>query len=75
MKNKRNLIKIWLLGALLLPLASGAQQVTKISAGSGFSLFVKSDGSLWAMGYNGGAPHKSTTLHMTLTMGFSLWGT
>jgi alpha-tubulin suppressor-like RCC1 family protein len=51
MKNNRNLIKIWLLVALL-PLAGGAQPVTRISAGSYFTLFLKGDGSLWGMGQN-----------------------
>lgn len=31
---------------------SGAQPVTKIAGGFEHSLFLKSDGSLWAMGYN-----------------------
>ena len=51
----RNLIQTWLLCVLMLqPLTSGAQPVTKIAAGSesNHSLFLKSDGSLWAMGYN-----------------------
>ena len=53
MKPKRNLIQMCLLGALLLhALNSGAQTVTNIAAGSNHSLFLKSDGSLWAMGYN-----------------------
>lgn len=34
-------------------LTSGAQTVTRISGGDFFSLFLKSDGSLWGMGYNG----------------------
>jgi alpha-tubulin suppressor-like RCC1 family protein len=49
----RNLIQIWLLCAVLLQaLTSGAQPVTQIAAGGGHSLFLKSDGSLWAMGDN-----------------------
>jgi alpha-tubulin suppressor-like RCC1 family protein len=53
MKTTRNLIHICLLGAVLLQaLTSGAQTVTKIAAGQYHSLFLKSDGSLWAMGYN-----------------------
>jgi len=53
-KTKRNLIQIWLLCAavLLQAVTSGAQPVTKVAAGAWHSLFVKSDGSLWAMGYN-----------------------
>ncbi len=38
---------------LLLALTSGAQPVTQIAAGGYHSLFLKSDGSLWAMGFNG----------------------
>ena len=53
MKTKRNPIQIWLLcAAVLQAVTSGAQPVTKIAAGYGHSLFLKSDGSLWAMGYN-----------------------
>jgi alpha-tubulin suppressor-like RCC1 family protein len=49
----RNLIQIWLLCVLMLqPLTSGAQPVTKIATGQYHSLFLKSDGSLWAMGLN-----------------------
>jgi alpha-tubulin suppressor-like RCC1 family protein len=53
MKKKLDLMKIWLFGALILPLASGAQPVTKIATGGNFSLFLKGDGSLWGMGQNG----------------------
>jgi hypothetical protein len=54
MKTKRNLIQIWLLcAAMLQSFTSGAQPVTKIAGGSAHSLFLKSDGSLWAMGANG----------------------
>jgi len=53
MKTKRNLIQACLLGAILLQaLNSGAQPVTKIAAGYHHSLFLKGDGSLWAMGDN-----------------------
>jgi hypothetical protein len=37
---------------MLQAMASGAQPVTAIAAGSYHSLFLKSDGSLWAMGGN-----------------------
>ena len=37
---------------MLQALTSGAQPVTKIAAGGYHSLFLKSDGSLWAMGDN-----------------------
>ena len=52
MKTKRNLIQIILLCATILQsLTSGAQPVTQIAAGMSYSLFLKSDGSLWGMGY------------------------
>jgi hypothetical protein len=52
MKIKRNLIQIGLLGAALLQAATSvAQPVTKVAAGTVYSLFLKSDGSLWGMGY------------------------
>jgi alpha-tubulin suppressor-like RCC1 family protein len=37
---------------MLQAVNSGAQTVTKVAAGSDHSLFLKNDGSLWAMGYN-----------------------
>jgi alpha-tubulin suppressor-like RCC1 family protein len=53
MKAKRSLILACVLGAVLLPVfTSRAQSAAKISAGDGFSLFLKGDGSLWAMGEN-----------------------
>jgi len=53
MKTKRNLIQIWLLCAVVLQtVTSGAQPVTKVAAGVYHSLFLKSDGSLWTMGWN-----------------------
>ena len=49
----RNLIQICLLcAAMLQALSSGAQPVTQIAAGNFHILFLKSDGSLWAMGLN-----------------------
>ena len=54
MKNKRSLIPLWLLVAVQLQaITGGAQPVTRIGAGSVHSLFLRSDGSLWAMGNNG----------------------
>ena len=53
MKTKRNLVQAWLLClAMLQADPSGAQPVTRISAGATHSLFLKGDGSLWAMGWN-----------------------
>jgi len=53
MRTKCNLIQIWLLCAAMLPaVAYGTQPVTKLAAGGDHSLFLKSDGSLWAMGDN-----------------------
>ncbi len=55
MKTKRTRIQIWLICAAMLQAAtSGAQPVTQIATGSTgeHSLFLKSDGSLWGMGYN-----------------------
>jgi len=37
---------------MLQALTSSAQPVTQIAAGIGHSLFLKSDGSLWAVGFN-----------------------
>lgn len=49
--NTHQGIKLYLLiGLFFQTIVTGAQPVTKIAAGHGFSLFVKSDGSLWAMG-------------------------
>jgi len=64
----RSLIQTWLLcAALLQAVTSGAQTVTKIAAGGGHSLFLKSDGSLWAMGENEyGQLGDSTTNNMNL---------
>jgi alpha-tubulin suppressor-like RCC1 family protein len=54
MKTRRHLFHISLLCAALVPAeSSGAQPVTQIAAGSTHSLFLKGDGSLWAMGDNG----------------------
>jgi alpha-tubulin suppressor-like RCC1 family protein len=41
---------LWIL--FMLVATSGAQPVTKIAAGDEHSLFLKSDNSLWAMGWN-----------------------
>jgi len=52
-KTLRQLLKHCLLAALLLAAGSGhAQSVTKIAAGGWCSFFIKSNGSLWAMGKN-----------------------
>ena len=42
-----------LTNSINLPQQIVASGVTAIAAGSYHSLFLKSDGSLWAMGYNG----------------------
>ncbi len=52
MKLRQMFKIVCLIGAALLQVvSSGAQPVTKIAAGAG-SLFLKSNGSLWGMGYN-----------------------
>ena len=55
MKTKQNLIQTCLICAAMLQagVASGAETVTEIAAGGSHSLFLKNDGTLWAMGYNG----------------------
>ena len=53
MQTKRDLIQISMLcAAVLQAVTSGAQPVTKVAAGGFHSLFLKGDGSLWAMGGN-----------------------
>src|SRR5665213_2305530 len=53
MKAEQSLkIAFVLCAAMLQTVISGAQPVTQIAAGRWHSLFLKSDGSLWAMGYN-----------------------
>ena len=53
MKTGRNLIQTGLLCLLMLQaFTGGAQPVTQIAGGWGYGLFLKSDGSLWAMGRN-----------------------
>ena len=54
MKPKRDLMWIGLMVAvaILPPATGGAQPVTQIAAGGHHSLFLKGDGSLWAMGVN-----------------------
>jgi alpha-tubulin suppressor-like RCC1 family protein len=53
MKTSRKLIQTCLLYAVLLQAVTGfAQPLTQIAAGDNHSFFLKSDGSLWAMGYN-----------------------
>ena len=53
MKTERTIFKTCLLcAAVLQALTSGAQPVTKIAGGEYHSLFLKSDGSLWVMGWN-----------------------
>jgi alpha-tubulin suppressor-like RCC1 family protein len=53
MQTRGNLIRIFLACAAVLQMAtSGAQGVTAIAAGYRHSLLLKSDGSLWATGWN-----------------------
>src|ERR1022692_560541 len=53
MKTRRNLFLICLLGAgLLQALTNEAQPITKIATGQFHTLFLKADGSLWAMGFD-----------------------
>ena len=53
MKLKPTLVQIWLLCAVMMQaVTSGAQPVTQLAAGGEHSLFLKSDGTLWAMGDN-----------------------
>ena len=53
MKTNQILFQICLLGAVLLQVASSkAQPLTNIAGGEYHSLFLKSGGSLWAVGYN-----------------------
>jgi hypothetical protein len=53
MKARRNLIQSWLLcAAMMQVLTAFAQPVTQIAGGQTHSLFLKSDGSLWATGDN-----------------------
>jgi alpha-tubulin suppressor-like RCC1 family protein len=70
MKARRNLIQICLVCAIILQaLTTGAQPVTQIAAGELHSLFLKSDGSLWAMGGN----HSFSTFFTTGQLGDGTW--
>jgi alpha-tubulin suppressor-like RCC1 family protein len=64
----KSILKFSLISLLLLALNSHAElTVTRIAAGTGgnHSLFLESDGSLWAMGYNGYGQLGNGTLNDT----------
>ena len=66
MRLGRNPIQICLLCAAMLQAATcGAQPVTNIAAGYYHSLFLKNDGSLWGMGYNGSGELGDGTFNST----------
>ncbi len=53
MSNNNRILTTILALVLIIPAVTGqAQFATQIAASGGDSLFLKSDGSLWAMGYN-----------------------
>lgn len=43
---------VWLAVTIFLPIATEAQPVTRVAGGYGHTLFTKSDGSLWVMGWD-----------------------
>ena len=66
MKITRILILFCLLCILLLQARnSGAQAVTQVSAGKYHTLFLKSDGGLWVMGWNVSGQLGDGTLNQT----------